>query len=108
IVSIPLTTCEELHIIESIYRLPQCTYAEAKCTAEDTYMKIICTNNRENVQSSSKGIIPDQWLFSFAIQKIDYLRQYSAIWLPDLEAMVDTMENENELRSLISLMKKSV
>ncbi|CAF5005821.1 unnamed protein product [Rotaria socialis] len=71
-------------------------------------MKIICTNNRENVQSSSKGIIPDQWLFSFAIQKIDYLRQYSAIWLPDLEAMVDTMENENELRSLISLMKKSV
>ncbi|CAM4760626.1 unnamed protein product, partial [Rotaria magnacalcarata] len=53
-------------------------------------------------------IIPDQSLFSFAIQKIDHLRQYSAIWLPDLEVMVDTMENENELRSLISLMKKSV
>ncbi|CAF0785482.1 unnamed protein product [Rotaria sordida] len=104
----PLTTCEELHIIDSIYRLSQCTYAEAKRIAEDTYMKITYTNNRENIQSCSMGIVSDQWFLTFAIRKIDYLRQYSTIWLPDLEAMIDIVENENELHSLISLMKKSV
>ncbi|CAF0760719.1 unnamed protein product [Rotaria sp. Silwood1] len=102
----PLTTCEELHIIDSIYRLPQCTYAEAKRTAEDTYMKIVCTNNRENIHSCSMGVISDQWFLTFAIQKIDYFRQYSTIWLPDLEGMVDIIESEKELHSLISLMKK--
>ncbi|CAF2381245.1 unnamed protein product [Rotaria sp. Silwood2] len=104
----PLTTCEELHVIDSIYRLSHCTYAEAKRIAEDTYMKIVCTNNRENIQSCSMGIISDQWFLTFAIRKIDYLRQYSTIWLPDLETMIDISENENELNSLISLMKKSV
>jgi len=103
-----LTTCEELHIIESIYRLSQCTYAEAKRIAEDIYTKIICTNNRENIQSCSIGIIPDQWFLKFVTRQIDYLRQYSSIWLPDLEGMIENMENENDLSSLISLMKKTV
>jgi len=104
----PLTTCEELHIIESIYRLSQCTYAEAKRIAEDTYTKIVCTNNRENIQSCSIGIIPDQWFLSFATRQIDYLRQYSSIWLSDLEGMIENIENEKDLHSLISLMKESV
>lgn len=103
---IPLTTCEELHIIDGIYRLTHCTFVEAKRVAEDTYIKIICTNNRENVPSSSLGMISDQWFFRFVKRKLDYFRRYSSIWLPDLEAMIDTTENENELHSLISTMKQ--
>lgn len=68
-------------------------------------MKIICTNNRENIQSGSIGVIPDYWFITFAIQKIAYFRQYAAAWLPDLKSMVDTVENQNELHSLIALMK---
>jgi len=104
----PLTTCEELHIIESIYQLSQCTYAEAKRIAEDTYRKIVCTNNRENIQSCSVGIIPDQWFLSFVTRQIEYLRQYSSIWLPDLEGMIENIENQNDVYPLISLMKESV
>jgi hypothetical protein len=92
-----LTICEELFIIDSIQQLPQCTYNEAKRTAEETYTKIICTNNRENIESSSIEIIPDQWFISFIIQNRDYFRQYSAIWLPDLEAMIDITENNKDL-----------
>ena len=94
--------------MESIYQLSPCTYTEAKHTAEDIYKKIVCTNNRENSPSSSIGIISDQWFLTFAIRNIYYLRQYSSIWLPDLEAMIDIVDNENELHSLISLMKESV
>jgi hypothetical protein len=104
----PLTICEELHVINSIYGLSQCTYAEAKRTAEDTYTKIICTNNRENSQLCSIGTVPDQWFLTFAIRKINYFRQYSAIWLPDLETMIENIENENDLYSLILLMKESI
>ena len=99
---------EELHIIDSIYRLPRCTYAEAKHIAEEIYMKIVCTNNRENIQSYSIENIPNQWFLTFVIRQIDYLRRYSTIWIKELEAMTNTIENKNELYSLISLMKKSV
>jgi hypothetical protein len=76
--------------------------------AEDTYTKIICTNNRENIQSSSMGTAPEHWFVIFAIRKIDYLRKYSSIWLPDLEKLRENIENENDFYSLISLMKESV
>jgi hypothetical protein len=71
-------------------------------------MKIICTNNRENHQSYSIENIPQQWFITFAIRQINYLRKYSSIWLLDLEGMIENIENDNELYSLISLMKQSV
>ncbi len=103
-----LTICEELHIIESIYRLSECTYAEAKRIAEDTYRKIIYTNNREKNSSYSTGIISEQWFLKFIIRQIDYLKKYSSIWLSDLEGMIENIENDQDLHSLISLMKESV
>lgn len=103
-----LTTCEELHIIESIYRLSQCTYTEAKRIAEETYVKIICTNNRENSPSFSLEMISEQWFLTFTIRQINYLRKYSSIWLPDLEGMIENIENKTELYSLISSMKESL
>ncbi|UJR35483.1 hypothetical protein I4U23_028238 [Adineta vaga] len=104
----PLTTCEKLHIIDIIYRLSPCTYMDAKRSAEDTYIKIICTNSRENMESYSIGMIPDQWFLTFATEHVHYFRQYSSSWLSDLEAMMDKTENENGLHSFISLMKESV
>ena len=103
-----LTTCEELHIIESIYRLSQCTYPEAKRMAEETYLKVICTNNRENQPTNSREIISEQWFLSFAIRQIGYLRKYSSIWLPDLETIKENLDNPNDLHSFISLMKETV
>ena len=103
-----MTTCEELLIIDSIYRLSQCTYTEAKHTAEDIYMKIVCTNNRENIQSCSIGTIPEQWFLTFAIRQIDYFRQYSSSWLSDLETMADNINHGDDLYSFISLLKESV
>lgn len=101
-----LTPCEELHIIDSIYRIAQCTFADAKRVAEDTFTKIICTNNRENISSSSAESIPDQWFWTFAIDHVHYFQQYSASWLPDLEALIDRTGHADELHSLISLMKE--
>lgn len=103
-----LTNCEGLHIIESIYQLSQCTYAEAKRTADETYLRIICTNNRENPSSYSIENLPEQWFIHFAIQHVNYFRKYSSIWLPDLETVRDHLQNENPLHSLISLMKQTV
>ncbi|CAF1257968.1 unnamed protein product [Adineta steineri] len=107
-ISFPLTTCEKLHIIDSIYQLPQCTFVNASRTAEDTYIKIICINNRENIQSCSTGIIPDQWFFTFVSEHMSYFQQYLINWLPELQGMIDNMENQNDLYSLISLMKESI
>lgn len=103
-----LTPCEELHIIESIYRLSQCSYTEAKRMAEETYLKIIATNNRENHPTNSREIIAEQWFLLFAIRQIEYLRKYSSIWLPDLETMKENLDNPIDLHSLISLMKQTV
>ncbi|CAF1602501.1 unnamed protein product [Adineta ricciae] len=107
IVISPLTTCEGLYIIDTIYRLSPCKYADAKRLAEETYTKIICTNNRENVQTCPVELASDQWFSTFAIEHAPYFRQYSSSWLPELEEMLDKSENNHDLLSLISLMKES-
>lgn len=108
IISSPLTICEELLIVESIHRASACPYAEAKLRAEDTYRKIVCTNNRENLDTCPIDIIPDQWFPLLISRQIDHFRQYATLWLPDLEAIAATDENSAHLRSFIALMEGSV
>jgi hypothetical protein len=102
-----LTICEEFLIIDTIHRLSQCSsFSEAKRIAEEAYWTILCTNNRENMQTHSAEIIPEQWFVTLITGHIEHFRQYSKSWLPNLEAMTIGNENNGDLCTLISLMMK--
>lgn len=92
-------------IIETVHRSSFCSFTEAKRIAEESYQKIIFTNNRENVEARAKGLISESWFVTFTIRQIEHFKQYATVWLTDLETMLNNSENHDDVSTLISLLK---
>ena len=90
-----------------MHRSSFCSFTEAKRIAEESYQKILYTNNRENVQAGAKELIAESWFLTFAIRQIEHFKQYATVWLTDLETMVNSSENNGDVSTLIALLKGS-